>query len=197
MKRLLRLYPPVWRARYEGEMAALLDELPTDRRMAVDLFRGAMTERARAAWRRIPEEPITAGGPPILRPLQRHPTSMAVAALVVVAPTATFVFLSFIAYQLGVPGLQAMLEPALQALTLSRWVDLFLLAAPFIAFIVALAPLIGIGLSRAGGELRVTFSIRARALNVAVVALCVLVGGFLAGHILLESLLEASAALVG
>lgn len=192
MKRLLKLYPAVWRGRYEAEVADLLDELPTDRRIAIDLFRGAVIERGRAFWRRLPEAPVAAGGPPIyFGPVHRHPTAVAVIALLLVAPTSTFVLLSFAAYELGVPGLQAIVEPALQTLTLSPWVDLFLLTAPFLAFIVALAPLIGIGLSRADGELRVTFGFQARTLNLVVIALCIVVGGFLAGHIILETLLEA------
>ena len=192
MKRLLKLYPAVWRGRYEAEVADLLDELPADRRIAIDLFRGAVTERGRAFWRRLPEAPVTAGGPPMyFGPVHRHPTALAVIALLLVAPTSTFVLLSFAAYELGVSGLQPMLEPALQALTVSRWVDLFLLAAPFAAFVLALAPLIGIGLSRADGELRVTFGFQARTLNLVVIGLCLVVGGLLAGHIILETLLEA------
>ncbi len=108
MKRLLKLYPAVWRGRYEAEVADLLDELPADRRIAIDLFRGAVTERGRAFWRRLPEAPVAAGGPPLyFGPVHRHPTALAVIALLLVAPTSTFVLLSFAAYELGVSGLQA------------------------------------------------------------------------------------------
>jgi hypothetical protein len=41
MKWLLKLYPPAWRARYEAEMAALLDEQRAGRRGVIDLVRGA------------------------------------------------------------------------------------------------------------------------------------------------------------
>lgn len=194
MKRLLRLYPPSWRARYETEMTALIDELPPDRRMALDLFRGAFDEHVRAAWRRIPEAPLTAGGPPTTyRPFHRHPTTLALIALVLVAPTATFVLLSFLTYELGWAALRPLVEPALTALNEStRLLNLALLAAPFVAFVVALAPLVGFGLSRASSELRLTLSFRARTANLVVIVLCVLVGGILAGHIALETLLEAS-----
>jgi hypothetical protein len=193
MKRLLRLYPPAWRARYEAEMVTLLDELPPDRRMAVDLFRGAFDERILSAWRRLPEAPVTADGPPSeFRPFHRHPTTLAVIALLLVAPTATFVLLSFLAYELGLSGLRAVVEPALLALNEStRLLNLALLAAPFVAFLVALAPLVGIGLSRAAEELRLTLSFRARTVNLVVIGLCVIVSGILAGHIVLETLLEA------
>ena len=194
MKRLLRLYPASWRARYEMEMLTLLDELPGDRSMAVDLFRGALDERARAAWRRIPEAPLPAGGPPtFFRPFHRHPTTLAFIALLLVAPTATFVILSFLTYELGLTALRTLVEPALLALNEStRLLNLALLTAPFLAFVVALAPLVGIGVSRARSELRLTLSFRARAVNIAVIVLCVIVGGILAGHIVLETLLEAS-----
>lgn len=190
MKRLLRLYPSAWRERYEAEVSDLLAELPADRTVAIDLFRGALVEQARAQWRRIPES-VPAGGPSMLtHPLQRHPTTLAVVAILLVAPTSIFIFLSLLAYEIGVPGLATVVEPALEALTVSRLVDLFLVMSPFVAFLVALAPLVGIGLSRAEGELRVTFAFRARALNLLVLALCVIVGGLLAGHIVTEFLLE-------
>ena len=40
--RLLRLYPPVWRARYEAEMLAVLEEAGLRRRARLDLVRGAV-----------------------------------------------------------------------------------------------------------------------------------------------------------
>lgn len=192
MKRLLRLYPSSWRARYEAEVAELLDELSTDRSMLLDLFRGAFSERARAVWRLIPANTIPAGGPPMLEhPLQRHPTSLALLALVLVAPTFLFVFVSLFAYQLEVPGLATAVEPVLGAFAGMRWVDVFLLGAPFLAFLVAVIPLVGIGWGRANGELHLTISLRARALNVAVLILSVLVGGLLVSYLVSEFLFEA------
>ena len=40
--RLLRLYPPAWRARYEEEMLALLEEHRLSLRSRIDLLRGAL-----------------------------------------------------------------------------------------------------------------------------------------------------------
>jgi hypothetical protein len=192
MRRLLRLYPSSWRARYEAEVAELLDELPTDRSMLLDLVRGAFSERARAVWRRMTASPIPAGGPPMLEhPLQRHPTSLALLALVLVAPTFLFVLVSLFAYQLEVPGLATAVEPVLGAFADMRWVDVFLLGAPFLAFLVAVIPLVGIGWGRANGELHLTISLRARALNVAVLILSVLVGGLLVSYLVSEFLFEA------
>jgi hypothetical protein len=193
MKRLLRLYPSAWRARYEAEVAELLDELTTNRSMLLDLIRGAVVERARAASRLLPVHPVPAGGPLMLEhPLQRHPTSLALLALVMVAPTFLFVFVSLLAYEISVPGLATAVEPALQALTAPGWVDLFLLGAPFVAFLVAVVPLVGLGWGRTAGELHFTLSLRARALNLAVLTLCVLLGGLLIGHLVSEFLYEAA-----
>lgn len=171
----------------------MLDELPTDRSTVLDLVRGAFAERARAVWRLIAVTPIPDGGPPMLEhPLQRYPTSLALLALLLVAPTFLFALVSLLAYQIAVPGLAATVEPAIEALTALRGVDLFLLAAPFLASLLAVVPLVGVGLGRADGELRVTISLRPRALNVAVLILCVLVGGLLVGYLVSEFLFEAA-----
>ena len=86
----------------------------------------------------------------------------------------------------------AAVERGLEAFTGLGWVDPFLLAAPFLAFLVAVLPLVGIGLGRVDGALHVTISLRARALNVAVVILCGLVGGLLVAYLVSEFLLEAA-----
>jgi len=124
-------------------------------------------------------------------PLQRHPTSLALLALVLVAPTCLVVFVSLLAYQLKVPGLAAAVDPVVEAFAAGMpWVDLFLLGAPFLASLVAVVPLVGIGWERAGGELHLTISLRSRALNVVVLMLCVLLSGLLVGYFVTE--LEAT-----
>jgi hypothetical protein len=101
------------------------------------------------------------------------------------------VTLSFLAYQLELPGMQAWLAPFMDGLQQApRIVDFFLLAAPFLAFLLAALPLIGLRLERVDGELRVTLALRARTLNVVVLAVCLVVGGFLTSHLLAEFLLE-------
>jgi len=124
-------------------------------------------------------------------PLQRHPTALALAAFLLMAPTAIFIGLSFLTYQLGISGLAAAVDPVVNSITSSRFVDLFLLTAPFLAFAVAVLPLVSLRVERADGELRVTFAFRARRLNLAVLAISVLLGGFLAAHMLSEFLFEA------
>lgn len=123
-------------------------------------------------------------------PFQRHPTATALVAALLLAPTFVFVAVSFLAYQLELPGWAATVEPILDTVTAPRIVDLFLLGAPLLAFVVAALPLVGLRLDRVNGELRITLALRARTLNVVVLTLAVLVGGFLAAHIVSEFLLE-------
>jgi hypothetical protein len=124
-------------------------------------------------------------------PLQRHPTATALVAALITTPTMIFVGLSFLAYQLELPGMQTWLQPFMDGLSqVPRIVDLFLLAAPFIAFVIAALPLIGLRMERVDGELRITLGLRARALNLIVLAVCLVVGGFLASHLLVEFLFE-------
>ena len=123
-------------------------------------------------------------------PLQRHPTATALVAALLVAPTATFIGFSLLAYQFEVPGLAATIGPVVDALTRPRIVDLFLLGAPFLAFVVAALPLISLRTERVDGELRINLALRARMLNLLVLALCVVVGGLLAWHVVIEFILE-------
>ena len=190
MKPILRLYPSAWRRRYGEELSDLLDEIPSTAATTLDLVRGAATLHMRALIDRVAPRMLPAGGAPMpTHPLQRHPTAWALVAVLVAAPTATFVTLSFLAYQLGVPGMQAWLDPFVVGLQQAPWiVDLLLGAAPFIAFVLAALPLVGLRLERADGELRVTLGMRARALNIIVLALCVVVGGALVNYLLVEFL---------
>lgn len=192
MRRLLWLYPPAWRARYEAEVADLLDALPADRSTVLDLIRGAVVERARAARRLVPSTPIPDGGPPMFEhPFQRHPTSLGLLALLLVVPTFVFVVISLLAYEIEVPGMAAAVEPGLRAVSAARWVDLFILGAPFLAFVVAVIPMVGIGWRRSHGELSITLAFRGRAFNAAVLVLCVVLGGLLVSYLISEFLFEA------
>jgi hypothetical protein len=192
MNWILRLYPSAWRRRYGAELADLLDEMPTTPATAADLIRGAFTLHMRALLDRVAPRQVTAGGPPMpTHPLQRHPTTSALIAALIAAPTAIFVTLSFLAYQLELPGMQTWLQPFMDGLAQApRIVDLYLLGAPFLAFLIAALPLIGLRLQRVDGELRVTLALRARTLNLIVLAGCVLVGGFLVSHLIVEFLFE-------
>ncbi len=59
----LRLYPRDWRDRYEPEMRALLEARPLDRRMRMDLARGALDARLHPRTpRRVPWVAAIVGG---------------------------------------------------------------------------------------------------------------------------------------
>jgi hypothetical protein len=192
MKRILRLYPSAWRRRYGDELSVLLEEVPATPATTVDLLRGAATLHVRAFLDRLAPRLVSAGGPPMpTHPLQRHPTATALIAALITAPTVIFVVVSFLAYQVELPGMQTWLQPFMDGLAQApRIVDLFLLGAPFLAFLIAGLPLIGLRLERIDGELRITLAVRARTLNLIVLGVCVVVGGFLASHQIVEFLFE-------
>ena len=191
MKRLLRLYPPAWRTRYEAEVGDLLAEVPSSPHAAFDLIRGAFGEWVHLAARLplVLSQPV--GGPPMrANRLQRHPTSLALLALLLVAPSLLFVAFSLLAYQVGVPGLAARMEPIVKTVTALGWVGPFLLLAPFLGLLMAALPMVRMGSSRCDGEMSVTLAFRGRALNAGVVVLCALLGGVLVSYLISEFLLE-------
>lgn len=191
MKPILRLYPPAWRRRYGEELSDLIDELPATPGTTLDLLRGAIALHFRSLTDRFAPRLVSAGGPHMpTHPLQRHPTATALVAAVLVAPTAVFIGFSLLAYQLEVPGLAAAVGPVVDALTRPRIVDLFLLGAPFLAFVVAALPLISLRMARIEGELRINIGLRARTLNLVVLTGCLLVGSLLAWHVVIEFLFQ-------
>jgi hypothetical protein len=60
--RLLRLYPAPWRARYEPEVLALLEEVRLDGRGRLDLVRGALDARLHGSLRIPAVAALLAGG---------------------------------------------------------------------------------------------------------------------------------------
>jgi len=192
MRPILRLYPSAWRRRYGDELSDLLDEMPSSAATTLDLLRGAVIQHFRALVDRVAPRLVSAGGPSMpTHPPQRHPTASALVAALIAAPTVIFVTVSFLAYQLELPGMQAWLQPFMDGLQQApRIVDLSLLAAPFIAFVLAALPLIGFRMERVDGEVRMTVSLRARSLNLIVIGLCVVFGGFLVSHLIVEFLFE-------
>ena len=193
MRRLLRLYPAAWRERYEDELADLLRELPASPPVLLDLLRGALVERSRARSRVMEPQPIPAGDQPMFEhPLHRHPTGLALLALLLMTPTLVFVVFSVLAYQMQVPGLEAVVDPVISGIGTVPWIDVLLVTAPFVAAIVAAVPLVGIRSGEADGERHVTLSLRARTLNVLVLVVSVLLGGLLFLYLLTEFALEAA-----
>ena len=125
-------------------------------------------------------------------PMHRHPTSLALVALLLVTPTLLFVVISVLAYQLGAPGLEAVVDPVISGIPAVPWIDVFLVSAPLAAAVVAAVPLVGVRSGQVDGERHVTVSLRARALNVVVLALSVLLGGVLFLYVVTEFALEAA-----
>jgi hypothetical protein len=116
-----------------------------------------------------------------------------VASLLVLAPTMAMVVLSIFAYQLGVTGLIGLMEPATRWLNGQRLVDLLLVSAPVVAFVLAAAPLLRLELRASDGGREAVLGVRLRALNVVIALIALLIGGLLLGHILFESVLQVGA----
>ena len=125
----------------------------------------------------------------VIGPAYRHPTSWAVVGLLVLAPTLTFVLLSMLAYQFGVTGLVGFMEPVNQWLNGARVVDLFLVASPAVALVLAAAPLLRLELRKNESGGTAIVELRMKVLNVAIGLLALVIGGLLVGHILFESVL--------
>lgn len=126
----------------------------------------------------------------LFHPFSRHPTLLAGLAFIVVLPTLALLTVSFLAYGIGLAPVARAWETFLNTTYVSRFADLFLLTAPFIAFAVAIVPCLGIGLGRDNGEWRLTVAFRPRTWNLVVIGLCIVLGGFLAAHQVVEFLFE-------
>ena len=126
-------------------------------------------------------------------PAWRHPTAFALFGALLLLPTFAFVGMSVLAYQLGIDPIRALADPVQEALQRMRPIDLALVAAPPLAFIAALAPLVRVGVDRRDGGLEAVIAIRARALNVVIGLLALALAGMLVWHIVFESVMEAGA----
>jgi hypothetical protein len=75
---------------------------------------------------------------------------------------------------------------------IARWriVDLLLVAAPLVAFVAALAPLLRFGVERRDGALEAVVAVRGRLLNVIVGGVALLLAGLLVWHIVVESVMQ-------
>jgi hypothetical protein len=176
---LLSLYPRSWRERYGNELTDLIDATGLTPRVAFDVARGAARERASTA-----RLALAGGGTMVIGPAYRHPTSWAVVALIVLAPTLTFVALSVLTYQVGLTGLVGFMEPLNQWLSGQRIVSLLLAASPAIALLLAAAPLLRLELRKNDTGGTATIDVRMKVLNVAIGLLALLVGGLLVLHVL-------------
>lgn len=172
---LLRLFPAAWRARYGAELLDLVDETGMTPRVAADVARAGMAERARAV-----REALTGGTSMIFGPAWRHPTAWAVAGAVVLLP-------SFVAVALAA---LAITGPFNDLLNSQRVLDLALVLGPALAALLAALPLVRIGYSRVDSGSEASLSVRLRAANVVVVVVGLGIACFLVGHILFESVMQ-------
>jgi hypothetical protein len=182
---LLRLYPGRWRERYGEELKDLVTETGLGAAAAADIARAAARERQRSA-----ELALAGGVTMTIGPAWRHPTGWAVVAFAVMAPTLVFVIGSLLAYQLGIGIFANAMDSVTTWLNAQpRLVDLVLVAAPALALLIALLPILKVNLSSGdGGEFQV--GVRLRWFNLLVGLIALAIGGLLVWHIVWESVLQ-------
>jgi len=178
---VIRLYPRSWRRRYGAELLDLVDD--------TDAGIGVVGDLAIAAFR----QHMNGGAPVRFEPAYRHPSAFAVAATVVMAPTLALVTLSLIGHELGVSAVASAVDPVIVAVTAPRIIDLALVLAPLAALALAALPLLDARLEHGEDGPMVALRVRALPVNLVVVAVAVLLGLALVGHIVTESVLEAGA----
>jgi hypothetical protein len=184
---LVRLYPAPWRARYGDELASLVESVDPSIMLLADVGHGAVRE-----WWRFGRRSFS-GGDPMQLPGSRHAGALALIAAVVVAPTALFVTLSILAYGMGITSLERAVDPAITWIGTVRAADLALVAAPVVALVIALMPLLEIGARSEAGGPTLTIGIRLRIANLVVAVVAIGLGALLVAHIVVESVLGAGA----
>ena len=185
---LLRCYPAAWRRRYGAELLDLLSEDPLTPRVVLDVAASGLTQRFRAARAALQGDTVMT-----IRPAWRHPTAFAVIGALLILPTFLFVAASLLAYELGFIAVRDAVAPIQAAITSVRVLDLFLVLAPALAALAAVAPLLRLGWERRDGTLQAVLTVRALALNLVVGLLAIGLGGVLVWHIVVESVLQAGA----
>ncbi|HEX6655612.1 MAG TPA: hypothetical protein VF153_05305 [Candidatus Limnocylindria bacterium] len=185
---LLACYPPAWRTRYGQELADLIAEGPVTPRVALDVASAGIRQRMHAA-----RLALTRGTVMTIGPAWRHPTAFAVIGAILLLPTFAFVGASLLGYELGITAVRGVIEPVAEAMNRSRIVDLLLVAAPPLAFVAAIAPLIRFGVERRDGALEAVVAVRTKLLNVIIGLVALLLAGLLIWHIVVESVLQLGA----
>jgi len=176
---LIRAYPPAWRRRYGAEYAALLEDVPATPSAIADAVGAAVALRARGAAKSL----TTSGGPAVTIDFGGwHARTFALLAILVALPTTLVLALSGLAYNLNIPGMAAAIEPIQRQVGDSRIVYLSLMAAPVLAFVIAVLPVLRFSIHREGSELMISFAIRGRWLTLVAVTLSLLLIAFFAGH---------------
>ena len=176
----LRLYPSAWRDRYGDELLALFDDAGGGLGDLVDLALGGLRRRA---------EPRPGGGAMSPRVNQKVAAVAAIAALVVVSPTALFIGMNL--FGLPVTWLSGIQLPGGLPMGGDRfgWVPIL----PALALLIAIAPAVRIERPREGSQGSV-LTVRVLAMPRWLVYagfVCAVVTGAVIAYGLSENVLEA------
>lgn len=184
MQWLLRLYPAAWRDRYGAELDQLVaDAGGLSAAMSIDLISGGLRERGRSL-----RNDLIGGGGMTIGPAWRHPTGLALVALLVLAPVLVFVTGSMLVYQFGFAALQQPLDSINSWLNAApRYVDLLLVISPALALCLAALPLLRFEVKSGAAGREAQLGVRLRAANLVVGLIALGVGLFLLWHIVFES----------
>jgi hypothetical protein len=185
---LLRCYPTAWRERYSDELLDLIAEAPLTPRVLIDVASTGLGLRARATRRALQGDTVMT-----FQPAWRHPTAFAVVAALLLLPTSFVVATSLLAHELDLAAVRDFAAPIQAAMTSVHAVDLFLVLAPALASIAAIAPLLRLGWERRDGGLQAVVTVRALALNLAVGLVAIGLGGVLVWYAVIESVGRAGA----
>jgi hypothetical protein len=176
---LIRAYPRAWRRRYGTEYSALLEDVPPTPSTIADAVGTGIALRAKA----VSSSLLTSGGPAVTIDLGGwHARTFALLAILVALPTTLLLALSGLAYNLNVPGVAGAIYAIQRQIGGSRIVYLGLMAAPVLAFVIAVLPVLRFSIHREGGELMISFAIRGRGLTLFAVVMSLLLIAFFAGH---------------
>ena len=176
---LLRTYPPSWRRRYGPEYAALLEDLAPKPSTITDTVRTGIALSANA----VSSSVLTTGGPEVTIDFGGwHARAFAMLAILVALPTTIVLALSGLAYNLNITAIANAIDPLVRSLSTSRLMGLALMAAPVLALVIAVLPVLRFSIHRENGELMISFAIRGRTLTMVAVVLSLLLIAFFAEH---------------
>ena len=127
-----------------------------------------------------------------LEPAYRHPTGWAVAAALVLLPTFLIVALSLIGHELGVAAVAAATDPFMLWLDTAGPLDLAVVVAPFVALLMAVAPLLDLRIERVESTPALAVRVRTLALNLVVATVAVATGAALFAYFVTEAMLHGA-----
>ncbi|HEY8170642.1 MAG TPA: hypothetical protein VIH24_06035 [Candidatus Limnocylindria bacterium] len=172
---VLRLHPAGWRVRYGPEVLDLIGDTDSSLADATDLARSAIREH------------LKGGTPMRFEFAYRRPGAFAGLAALLVAPTLAIVGVSLLGHELGIAAIAAAADPIVAWIDMVGPVDLFVVAAPLAAFLLAVLPLLDLRVERLDGAPAVSMRIRALTANLIVGGIALLVGAVLVAYAITES----------